>query len=113
MALTLVRSPAVVLPTAAGGRAARTVARLLLDVVVAVAVLLLVFLAIGPRLPPYQTGTMLTGSLPPGVAAGSVGVETAEPGGALRAGQGSSFHAPQPGRPVVPHRIGEALHRNG
>ena len=112
MAQTLVRSPAAGFPTAGAGRTVRAVARVLLDVVVAIAVLLLVFLAIGPRLLPYQTVTMLTGSMRPGIPPGSVVVETSEPVGALRAGQVISFHTPQPGHPVVTHRVVEVLHRN-
>ena len=44
-------------------RATRRAGRLLLDVALVAAVLLFAFLAIGPRLLPYRTVTMLTGSM--------------------------------------------------
>src|SRR3954451_9715225 len=111
MALTI--TPAAVFPTAAGGRLARSVGRLLLNVVVAAALMLFGFLAIGPRLLPYQTVTMLTGSMRPELPPGSGAVQPAEPVSAIEPGQVISFHAPEPGRPVVTHRVVEVVHRNG
>lgn len=92
---------------------ARTARRVVLDLTVAVAILLFAFLAVGPRLLPYQTVTMLTGSMRPSVPPGSVAVDVAEPVGALRPGQVISFHAPTADHPVVTHRVVAVVRRNG
>ena len=106
-------TPAAVSLAAAGRRTAHVVGRLLLDAAVALALSLLVFLAVGPRVLPYQTVTMLTGSMRPAVPPGSLAVETSEPVGSLRAGQVISFHAPVPGHPVVTHRVIDVSSRGG
>ncbi len=71
------------------------------------------FLAVGPRLLPYRTVTMLTGSMGDTAPGGSVVVDVAEPVSALRPGQVISFHAPVAGRPVVTHRVLTVEHRGG
>ena len=78
-----------------------------------VAVLLFLFLAIGPRLLPYRTVTMLTGSMAPAVPPGAMAIDVAEPVSQLRVGQIVSFHAPEPGRPVVTHRVVSVERRDG
>jgi signal peptidase len=103
MALTSV--PAAVPRTAAGRRWLPFAVRLLLDVTVAAAIAVFAFLAVGPRVLPYQTVTMLTGSMRPMIEPGSVAVEVSEPVAALRPGQVISFHAPVSGHPVVTHRV--------
>jgi signal peptidase len=77
----------------------------MLNVVLAVAVLLLLFLAVGPHLLPYRPVTMLTGSMAPEIPAGSMVVDVAKPTSALRVGDVVTFHAPVTGRPVVTHRV--------
>jgi signal peptidase I len=104
--------PATVFRTVAGRRAARAATRLLLNVTVVMALTLFAFLAVGPRLLPYQTVTMLSGSMRPAVPTGAVAVEVPEPVSALRVGQVISFHAPVAGHPVVTHRV-VAVERRG
>jgi signal peptidase len=106
-------SPAVVRVTTAGRSATGRLGRLALDVVVATAVVLFLALAIGPRLLPYRTVTMLSGSMRPSAPVGSLLVDVAEPTSALKPGQVISFHAPVPGHPVVSHRVIEVQHRDG
>lgn len=105
--------PAAVQLSAAGRRCLHTAGRLLLDITVVVAVAFFAFFAIGPRLLPYQTVTMLTGSMRPAIPPGAVAVELSEPVAALRAGQVISFHAPEPGHPVVTHRVVAVRRVNG
>lgn len=91
----------------------RTVGRAALMMALLVAVVLLGFLAIGPRLLPYRTVTMLTGSMRPTIPPGAVAVVVAEPVSQLRAGQVVTFHAPVAGRPVVTHRVVSVDRRDG
>lgn len=81
-----------------------------LTALMAVAVAGLLFFAVGPRLLPYRTVTMLSGSMRPGIPTGAVVVDVAEPLAALRPGQVISFEAPVAGHPVVTHRVVE-VHR--
>ena len=110
---TLTVSPAVAHVAPAGKSVVRHAGRAVLNLIAASAVVLFAFLAIGPRFLPYQTVTMLTGSMRPVAPVGSVLVDVAEPVSALRPGQVISFHAPTPGRPVVSHRVIEVQHRDG
>lgn len=110
---SLTVSPAVAVSATAGRRVARAGAHLLLDAALVLAVLLFGFLAVGPRLLPYRTVTMLTGSMRPTIPVGAVAVDVAEPLSALRAGQIISFHAPVAGQPVVTHRVVSVQHRDG
>jgi signal peptidase I len=84
-----------------------------LNVVLVVAVLLLVFLAIGPRVLPYRTVTMLTGSMGSTVPSGALVVDTPLPVGQLRTGDVITFHAPVDGQPVVTHRVVDVERRDG
>jgi signal peptidase len=106
-------SPAVVHAATAGKNVSRHAGRLGLNLLVGAAVAVFAFLAIGPRLLPYRTVTMLSGSMRPVAPVGSVLVDVAEPVSALRPGQVISFHAPVPGRPVVSHRVIDVQHRDG
>jgi signal peptidase len=99
--------------TAVGRRVLRTSARLLLDLAMLIAVAAFVALAIGPRLLPYQTVTMLSGSMQPTVPTGSLAIDVSEPVSALRVGQVITFHAPVPGDPVVTHRVVSVERRDG
>jgi signal peptidase len=110
-ALTL--SPVVAHVATTGKSVTRRAGRAALNLIAASAVVLFVFLAIGPRFLPYRTVTMLSGSMRPVAPVGSVLVDVAEPVSALEPGQVISFHAPVPGRPVVSHRVIEVQHRDG
>lgn len=125
MSITAV-APAAAVPDAAAGTRAEAQAargtnwlrisllgRVVLVTVLVVAVALLVFLAIGPRLAPYRTVTMLTGSMRPTIPPGAVVVDVAEPVSQLRAGQVISFEAPVAGHPVVTHRVVAVERRDG
>ena len=112
MILSQPSRPVVSLGTA-GRATTRVPRRTLLDAVVMVAVLLFLFLAVGPRVLPYRTVTMLTGSMRPSIPPGSVAVDVAEPVSAIRPGQVLTFHSPLPGHPVVTHRVVSVSHRDG
>lgn len=106
-------APAVASVAAAGRRAGGATVRLLLDLAMVAAVLLFLLLAVGPRVLPYRTVTMLTGSMAPQVPVGAMAIDVAEPVSALRPGQIVSFHAPEPGHPVVTHRVVSVQRRDG
>lgn len=90
-----------------------TLRRIVVDGLVALAVLAFLFFAVGPHLLPYRTVTMLTGSMRPLIVPGDVAVVVAEPVSALRPGQVITFHAPTIDRPVVTHRLVSVEHRDG
>jgi signal peptidase len=79
--------------------------RWVLNAVLVVAVVLLLFLAVGPRLLPYRTVTMLTGSMGTTVPTGALVVDTPMPVEQLRTGDVITFNAPIDGHPVVTHRV--------
>jgi signal peptidase len=76
-----------------------------LNAMLVVAVAMLLFLAVGPRVLPYRTVTMLTGSMAPVVPSGALVVDTALPVEELRTGDVITFEAPVDGHPVVTHRV--------
>jgi signal peptidase len=65
----------------------------------------LAFLGIGPRLFGYRTLTVLTGSMRPGMPAGSVAVVEQEPTSALRVGDVVVYQAPIADHRIVSHRV--------
>ena len=85
------------------------VARVVTRFAVGLAVVLLLFLALLPRTGLYQTSTMLTGSMAPGMPVGAALVGTREDVGDVRVGQVLSLRSPLPGRPVVSHRVVEVV----
>jgi signal peptidase len=80
---------------------------------VALSVLLLLFLAVLPRTGWYQTSTMLTGSMAPGIPVGAAILGVPERVEDVRVGQVVSLHAPVPGRPVVTHRVIAVVQQDG
>ena len=100
-------------PVSVGRGMLRLVRHAVLEVTVVAAIVLFLFLAVGPRLLPYRTVTMLTGSMAPKIPAGAVAVDVREPVSQLRPGQVVSFHSPLPGHPVVTHRVVSVEHRDG
>lgn len=99
------RSNGELLPEGPACLPVRTVAALLVNVLVLGAVAAFLALAVGPRTGQYRTLTMLTGSMQPELPAGSLVVVTPQPVEDLRPGQVITFHAPTPDRPVVTHRV--------
>lgn len=69
----------------------------------------LIAVAIGPRTGAYQTLTVLTGSMRPSIAPGSVVVVRPVPADAILVGDVVTMNAPVPGSPVVTHRIVEIV----
>lgn len=94
--------------SAGPGRLRRTLtltARAAVNLLFVLAVLILLALAVGPRVLPYRTTTMLTGSMAPLIDPGDVAVLTAEPVGDVAAGQVLQIQAPTPDHRVVTHRV--------
>jgi signal peptidase I len=85
--------------------ALRHLARGLQHVVLGLAVVVFVALAVGPRSGRYQTWTVLSGSMRPGLPPGAVAVVTPKPAGALAVGDVLIFHPPAGPDPVVAHRV--------
>jgi signal peptidase len=81
--------------------------------VVGIAVALFGFLAVGPRTGAYQTSTMLTASMAPGIPVGAAIVGVPVPLTDVQPGQVVSLQAPLPGRPVVTHRVVEVVRASG
>lgn len=73
--------------------------------VLAVAAVVFLFLAVGPRLLDYQTSTMLTGSMSPGVNPGDVVVSVPVPVDQLRVGDVITYSIPVDDHRVETHRI--------
>lgn len=71
--------------------------------------LVLVAVGIGPRTGAYRTLTLLSDSMSPGIAAGSVVVVTPEPASAVRVGQVISYRIPIEDHHVVTHRVVEVV----
>lgn len=93
----------------AGRRVAAAVGGTAVNLLLVVALLALFGLAIGPRLLPYRTTTMLTGSMVPLIDPGDVAVITAEPVSAVQVGQVITMQAPTPDRRIVTHRVVEVV----
>jgi signal peptidase I len=66
---------------------------------------LFLFLAVGPHLFPYQTMTMLTGSMIPTINPGDIAVDTRVSVYDLRPGDMITYHIPVQDNRVVTHRI--------
>jgi signal peptidase I len=74
------------------------------------AVVAVLFLAIGPRFFGYQTATMLTGSMSPGIDPGDVVVTTVQPVSEVAVGDIISYHIPVEDHRVETHRVIEVIH---
>lgn len=83
----------------------RALASRLATLVLVLAVALVLVLAVGPRFLPYQTLTVLSGSMEPAIPTGSQIIDLSVPAANLKKGDVISF--PRPGHPgeLVTHRI--------
>ena len=83
----------------------RRLASRLATVVLGLAVVLVLVLAVGPRFLPYETLTVLSGSMEPTIPVGSEIIDVSVPASTLRQGDVITF--PRPGHPgeLVTHRI--------
>ncbi|WP_235498628.1 signal peptidase I [Arthrobacter sp. Leaf234] len=84
-------------------------ASLLGTLLMIVAVIAVLFFAIGPRFLGYQTATMLTGSMAPGIMPGDVVVTTLQPVGGIEVGDVISYHIPVEDHRVETHRVTEVV----
>lgn len=83
---------------AAAGRAVFTA-------ILVLAALVFLFLAVGPRFLGYQTSTMLTGSMSPGINPGDVVVSVKTPVSELKVGDVITYSIPIDDRRVETHRV--------
>jgi signal peptidase len=67
--------------------------------------LVLLGMTVGPRVFHYQTATMLTGSMAPGIAPGDVVVDVKEKATDLKVGQIITYHIPVDDHRVESHRV--------
>ena len=81
------------------------VARAVLTLVLVAAALLFLFLAVGPRFLNYQTSTMLTGSMSPGINPGDVVVSVKTPVSELRVGDVITYSIPIDDHRIETHRV--------
>jgi signal peptidase len=84
---------------------ARVVGRAFMAVLLATAVAVFLFLAVGPRFLGYQTSTMLTGSMAPLINPGDVVVTVDTPASELNIGDVITYHIPVDDHRVETHRI--------
>jgi signal peptidase I len=74
-----------------------------------VAIIAVLFFAIGPRFLGYQTATMLTGSMAPEIMPGDVVVTTLQPVSGIAVGDVISYHIPVEDHRVETHRVTEVI----
>lgn len=74
-----------------------------------VAIAAFLFLAVGPRVIGYQTSTMLTGSMAPGINPGDVVVTAPTPVSDIQVGDIITYHIPVEDHRVETHRVTEIL----
>ena len=86
-------------------KAVAAVARAVLTVTLVVAALLFLFLAVGPRFLNYQTSTMLTGSMSPGINPGDVVVSVRTPVSELKVGDVITYSIPVDDHRIDTHRV--------
>jgi len=92
-------------------RVVRAAGRWALRLVLTGAVIILLAIGIGPFTGRYRVVTVLSGSMRPNMAVGSLAVSTPERLDQLRVGQVISFQAPVEGHEVVTHRIVQIVAR--
>lgn len=80
-------------------------ARGLFTVVLVAAALVFLFLAVGPRFLNYQTSTMLTGSMSPGINPGDVVVSVRTPVSELKVGDVITYSIPIDDHRIETHRV--------
>jgi signal peptidase len=92
----------------AEGKAAKVgaaIGRAVLTLILVAAALLFLFLAVGPRFLNYQTSTMLTGSMSPGINPGDVVVSVRTPVSELKAGDVITYSIPVDDHRIETHRV--------
>jgi signal peptidase len=77
----------------------------LASLLLALGVLSLLFMTVGPRVLHYRTATMLTGSMVPTINPGDVVVDTQEPTRDIAIGQIITYHIPIDDRRIESHRV--------
>lgn len=97
------------LPAEARPSVAQRLASLVGTLLMIVAVIAVLFFAIGPRFLGYQTATMLTGSMAPGIMPGDVVVTTLQPVSEIEVGDVISYHIPVEDHRVETHRVTEVV----
>jgi signal peptidase len=95
--------PAVVTATV------RPLGRLLGSAFVVASLCLVAFIGVGPRVLPYRTETLLSGSMRPGMPEGSVVVVTRKAATRVRVGDVLAYQIPVKNRRVVTHRVVKVL----
>jgi len=77
----------------------------LTSLLLAVGVLSLLFMTVGPRVLHYRTATMLTGSMVPTINPGDIVLDTEEPTRDIAVGQIITYHIPIDDHRVESHRV--------
>lgn len=91
----------------------RGVARAALLTALVASLLTLLAVGLGPRTGRYRTVTVLSGSMEPAIAAGSVVIVTPVRATDVAPGDVVTFNAPIDGAPVVTHRVVAVEHEDG
>lgn len=100
---------ALATPPSARSPFAQRAASLFGTLLMVLAVAAVLFFAIGPRFFGYQTATMLTGSMAPGIMPGDVVVTTMQPVGEVAVGDVISYRIPVEDHRVETHRVIEVI----
>lgn len=95
------RRPASKIVSAAG--------RAVLTLALVLAALVFLFLAVGPRFLNYQTSTMLTGSMSPGINPGDVVVSVKTPVSELKVGDVITYSIPIDDHRIETHRVASII----
>lgn len=82
-----------------------TAGRAVFTLILIAAALVFLFLAVGPRFLNYQTSTMLTGSMSPGINPGDVVVSVRTPVTELKVGDIITYSIPIDDRRIETHRV--------
>ncbi|SKB89358.1 signal peptidase, endoplasmic reticulum-type [Arthrobacter sp. 49Tsu3.1M3] len=86
-------------------KAAGAAGSVVLTLLLVAAALIFVFLAVGPRFLNYQTSTMLTGSMSPGINPGDVVVSVRTPVSELKVGDVITYSIPIDDHRIETHRV--------
>jgi signal peptidase len=86
-------------------KAAGAAGSVVLTLILVAAALVFLFLAVGPRFLNYQTSTMLTGSMSPGINPGDVVVSVRTPVSELKVGDVITYSIPIDDHRIETHRV--------
>lgn len=86
-------------------KAGAVAGRAFFTILLVVAALVFLFLAVGPRFLSYQTSTMLTGSMSPGINPGDVVVSVKTPVSELKVGDVITYSIPIDDHRIETHRV--------